>query len=184
MIYRFKFSPEFTEQIEYFAKVHEHDGVKDFREAWTQWKDTHQEILMSEINRLVESGFTGDIEKKMFRSVRYYYRNKSTVSSASASASASATKKSTSGKRMYMVISKELLSKMDEYIRENTHSDFSTSTKPAVLYSRFLEKEDVSQLFKSELERMKTDYSLEVDIIENRIKKAFKNKYFRNIYID
>ena len=35
--FRFKFSQEFTEQMANFAKIHQYDDRKAFKEAWQEW---------------------------------------------------------------------------------------------------------------------------------------------------
>jgi hypothetical protein len=76
--YRFVFSSDFTEELALFAKVHQHDHRKDFKDAWTKWT-TDEDIepfINDEVKRLRTLGFEGDPLEKMFKSARYYYRNK------------------------------------------------------------------------------------------------------------
>jgi hypothetical protein len=77
--YRFIFSNEFTEELTRFAKVHQYDERKQFKEAWLTWinEETINPLINEEAKRLRNSGFDGDVLVKMFKSARYYFRNKS-----------------------------------------------------------------------------------------------------------
>ena len=77
-IFRFKFSNEFTAQMSNFAKIHQFDDRKSFKEAWENWiKDEDIAILInSEQKQLYNTGYEGDVLSKMFKSARYYYRKK------------------------------------------------------------------------------------------------------------
>ena len=77
-IYRYKFEEVFVEQLSRFAKIHQYDHRKDFKEAWTKWMDENEEIVSEEVRRLVSLDYKGDIIDKMFKSARYYFRKKST----------------------------------------------------------------------------------------------------------
>jgi hypothetical protein len=77
--YRFVLSEHIVAYLNQFAKKHQHDGRKDFKENWQIWIED-EEIkpeLNEEIKRLRNDGFVGDALDKMFKSTRYYYRNKS-----------------------------------------------------------------------------------------------------------
>lgn len=75
---RFDFISEFICELECFSKKHQYDNIKIFKEAWKEWteKDYIQKIILSETLRLRNSGYKGDINKKMFESARYYFRKK------------------------------------------------------------------------------------------------------------
>ena len=51
-IYRYKFTQEFMDEIYQFAKIHQYDERKDFKEAWEVWMETQSELINSEVNRL------------------------------------------------------------------------------------------------------------------------------------
>lgn len=106
-IYRFKFSVEFSELLNNFAKIHQYDERKDFKEEWKKWCEINNEFIEKERIEHEEKGYNGDILKKIYNSVRYYYRNKSTI------------KKEPVKRRPYIHIGKDVLQKMDEFIKEN-----------------------------------------------------------------
>ena len=75
-IYRYKFSNDFTEGLFTFAKIHQYDDRKTFKEAWTKWTEENDIIITNEIRRLKDNGYEGNILDKMFKSARYYFRKK------------------------------------------------------------------------------------------------------------
>lgn len=76
--YRFEFSKEFNGELSRFSKVHQYDERRAYKEQWAAWKTNPEiaDLMMREFRRLEESGFVGDIEDKMFKSGRYYFRKK------------------------------------------------------------------------------------------------------------
>lgn len=77
--FRFEFSKEFIDELSRFSKVHQYDERREYKEAWTRWKSNPEitEIISVEVRRLESIGYMGDIEDKMFKSGRYYFRKKS-----------------------------------------------------------------------------------------------------------
>jgi len=61
-----------------FSKVHQYDDRHAYKSEWTKW--TQQEEIAQAIDvekrRLQENGYKGDIEDKMFKAGRYYFRKK------------------------------------------------------------------------------------------------------------
>ena len=80
-IYRFKFTEDFMAELYKFAKIHQYEHSKDFKEAWTKWTDENDEIITNETQRLLSLGYKDEanIDDKMFKSARYYFRKKSPV---------------------------------------------------------------------------------------------------------
>jgi|LauGreSBDMM110SN_4_FD.fasta_scaffold117461_2 Fe-S cluster biosynthesis and repair protein YggX len=162
-IYRYKFTQEFMNEIYQFAKIHQYDERKDFKEAWEIWMETQSELINSEVNRLTTLNYQGDIIDKMFKSARYYFRKKGTV------------KKEPVQRSSYVAINKDLLDAMDEHILSNvTKKDY----KPSDGFVDFcntnipLLKEEVLRLFEEE------GVQKDAKIIEKKIKKTYKNRYF------
>ena len=171
-IYRYKFTQEFMNEIYQFAKIHQYDERKDFKEAWELWMETHSEIINSEVNRLTSMNYRGDIIDKMFKSARYYFRKKGTV------------KKEPTQRSSYVAINKELLDAMDEHIITSvTKKDY----KPSEGFIDFCDtnvpllKEEVARLFEEE------GLQKDAKIVEKKIKKTYKNRYFiiiKNVNLD
>ena len=90
-----------------FAKIHQYDHRKDFKEAWEIWVEENDDIVQEEVDRLNNLGYDGDILDKMFKSARYYFRKKSTE------------KKVPQKRRSYVGIQSALLEAMDKHIIDN-----------------------------------------------------------------
>lgn len=78
IIYRHEFSKEFMAHVSRFSKVHQHDDRHTYKREWTKWIQL-EEITMTidaETRRLQENGYVGDINDKMFKAGRYYFRKR------------------------------------------------------------------------------------------------------------
>lgn len=86
--YRHEFGKEFMANLSCFSKVHQYDDRHTYKSEWTKW--TQQEEIAQEIDiekrRLQENGYKGDIEDKMFKAGRYYFRKKTLPKTAAADA--------------------------------------------------------------------------------------------------
>jgi hypothetical protein len=129
-----------------------------FKDAWNNWVDENTELVDTEVRRLSNMNYDGDVLEKMFKSARYYFRKKTTE------------KKEPQKRRAYIGVQKELLDAMDDYISQNMvekpsngFEDFCNSNKTVIQY-------EVDNLVKSGV----TD----VEEIHDKIKKTFKNRYF------
>ena len=105
--YRFKFSVEFSNMLSNFAKIHQYDDRKDFKNAWKEWCENNNDIIENEKELHHNKGYKGEIITKMYNSARYYYRNKDTIT------------KSPVKRKEYNHIGKDILFNMDNYIKEN-----------------------------------------------------------------
>jgi hypothetical protein len=163
-IFRYKFSDEFTKPLYQFSKIHQHDHRKDFKEAWNIWIEENEDLITSEVKRLTELDYKGDILDKMFKSARYYFRKKSTE------------KKVPQKRRSYVGIQTELLEAMDKHINANKKND---NYKPSSGFDEFCKQYveilqiEVVNLFKSGIK--------DSEEIKNKIKKTYKNRYFMSI---
>jgi hypothetical protein len=172
--YRYVFSTDFIEQLSIFAKVHQHDHRKDFKEAWTKWS-TNEDIkplINYEIKQLKNNGFKGDPIDKMFKSVRYYYRNKNNKNNNNDN-----TEKQ---RKPYETISKDIQEKMDEHIYSQINNSITNG----------ISKISPSESFDNYLNQYKTDIVNELkntnstvtkedcqDIIK-KYKKSYKNRFY------
>jgi hypothetical protein len=161
LIYRFKFTEDFMEDLYKFSKIHQYDERNDFKEAWKLWIEENHDIIEEEISRLTNLGYDGDIMNKMFKSARYYFRKKSTD------------KKQPRKRRQYISVSHELLDAMDKHIEENI---FNIDYQPKTGFISFCKanemilKESISKIFEQGIK--------DSELIENKIKKTYKNRYF------
>ena len=157
MIYRFKFTEDFMSELYKFSKIHQFDDRKDFKEAWKIWTEENEQIIDSEMCRLLHLGYNGDVLDKMFKSARYYFRKKGTE------------KKEPKQRRPYISVNRELLEAMDLHIEVN-------SFQPKDGFADFCKKNEL--LLKDTITLIFEQGIKDKDIIEDKIKKTYKNRYF------
>lgn len=77
-IYRFKFSQEVIDELNYFGTLHQYDDRIEFKESWNKWLLNPDVfcLLGKEVERLRLMGCRGNIMDKMFKSSRYYHRKR------------------------------------------------------------------------------------------------------------
>jgi len=163
VIYRFKFTVDFMEELYKFSKIHQYDERKDYKEAWKQWTEENKDIINEEIIRLGNLGYpTGsNVIDKMFKSARYYFRKKSTE------------KKMPRQRRQYISVNHELLEAMDKHIEEHiNYIDYQPKTGFVSFCksNEILLKETVAKILEQGIQNSSQ--------IENKIKKTYKNRYF------
>ena len=128
-VFRFNLSEEMVGALLQFSKTHQHDDRETYKESWTVWKydAVITALFENETGRLKMLGYRGSaesVEDKIFKSGRYYFRNKSFL-------------KAPPTKRCkYIPMSKELISAMDSHIMMNANTHFS----PASLFINFCQK--------------------------------------------
>jgi uncharacterized protein (DUF934 family) len=160
-IYRYKFDEKFTVELFNFAKIHQHDQRKDFKEAWTVWIEENDDIVNEETRRLKNLGYIGSVQDKMFKSARYYFRQKSTE------------KKAPKERRDYVGSRKELLDAMDKHIKDQSNK---TDCKPSDGFDEFCKTN--RDVLNDEVKMLcKNGFNDAVEI-KNKIKKTYKNRYF------
>ena len=74
-VYRFKFSDLVSEELHNFAKQYRFTPRKDVQEAWKRFTqgELMSQLINQEKERLGQSAYEGDIIRKMYTSMRYYY---------------------------------------------------------------------------------------------------------------
>ena len=166
-LFRFPPSKEITDLIHYFAKVHQYDDRKTFKEAWKSWTqcDEIKALIDKENARLQKQGFTDDITKKLFVSARYYYRT----------LQESDKDQSETQRKQYSTLSKAFLKTMDQWITNNRSNNIESPDKQYVRYC----KENIAHLQKEiEQLRNKSVCPLEVKNIDHKFKKTFTNREY------
>jgi hypothetical protein len=181
--YRFVFSDSVIEELEYFSQLHQFDDRKAFKEAWKEWfhRDEIQPIMNEEINRLVHTGYKGNIEEKMFKSARYYFRKKP------------ANKPDEKKKRkQYIGLSSEFLKSIDNHIisclNANMESNAKTNTnnnvtvldvQPAEAYEDFCtnHREDLQEELRHFAEATQ-ERPINIKELCIKFKKTYKNRYY------
>jgi hypothetical protein len=159
-IYRFKFTEDFMAELYKFAKIHQYDHCKDFKEAWTKWTDENDEIITNETERLLALGYKDEanIDDKMFKSARYYFRKKSPV------------KPEPKQRRQYISVDPELLATIDEHIIVNNEC------KPEAAFVLFCK--DNEQILRQSIGQICSQGINDAQLIQQKIKKTYKNRYF------
>lgn len=162
-IYRFKFTQAFMDELYKFSKIHQYDDRKLFKESWTNWLEEERELVNTEMNRMNNLGYNGNILDKMFKSARYYFRKKSI------------SKHEPKERRKYVSVHKDLLDLMDSHIIEGrTQPDY----KPSDGFEHFC-KNNIEHL-KEEILRL-LENNMDSHEIMKKIKKTYKNRYFISI---
>ena len=176
--FRFKFSQEFTEQMANFAKIHQYDDRKAFKEAWQEWikDDDINSLINDESKDLINRGYEGNILEKMFKSARYYYRTKSNNK-----------EPPTVPRKEYIGFSSNMLEIMDNHIKaqflENAKADKNNKMiakiSPANAYTEFCNTHhvEIDGESKNIFEQYENQYAGK-DEIDVKFKKTYKNRYF------
>ena len=176
-IYRYKLSPEIIEDITRFSQMHMYVSREVFREKWDEWLIKNKEQIATEKTRLENLGYTKSVEKKLFISARYYFKNRSQKrESQQETTTPTTTTTPTPTIKRYTRISSELIEKMDEMIMSNP-------IKPALSFDVFMDENRML------IDREITNYQHEPSInsqnrqqlhdeYREKIKKTYKNRYY------
>jgi len=161
-IFRYKFDAPTADLIKLFSTTHKYDDPGQFKEEWDGFIMDNKSNIDREKFRLVNLGYTGDVDKKMYKSARYYFKNKSTV------------KKEIKQRRKYVTLDKEFLADMDRHI---TSVAFQHDMKPVHAYNNFVSDSTYSNKFDEVIKKLVSNDWKEPDA-ENKLKKTYKNRYF------
>ena len=161
-ICRYKFDSPVVGLINEFATTHKYDDASQFRDEWDEFIKDNKATIDREKQRLTNAGYKGDINSKMYKSARYYFKNKSTE------------KKKTKQRRKYVTLSKGLLADMDRHISTVA---FRQEMKPAHAYNNFISDATYSAKLDDAMQKMLDNDWKEPDA-DNKVKKTYKNRYF------
>jgi len=160
-IYRFNFSDEFKERLSEFATKHKDDDLDTFKDNFENWQTSNKYYIENEEIRLNRFGFAGNIESKMFKSIRYYFMKRCNEKE----------KKPKERKKYICKDNKFLIS-----IKTHIERGLKERLKPSTAYNKFTE------MYNDEIIRMKNMlvniYDYEESDAMIKIKKIYKNKYF------
>ena len=162
-IFRYKFSEQIHCLIGEFSSTHKFDEPIQFREEWDLFVIENKEQLEREKNRLVSLGYDKNVDEKMYKSARYYFKNKPTA------------KKEPKKRRKYVTIDKTFLGQMDKHINEIA---FIQDLKPAHAYNNFISDDKYSSKMDEIVEDLMDENDLEEAEVEKKICKTYKNRYF------
>lgn len=162
--FRFKFTPEFAEQLNVFARLHRFDNRHDFKEAWTKWTNEHALLIEKETKFLESNGYIGSVIDKMYKSARYYFAKKK------------GDKPEPKKRRRYVNVTNEIINLMDDHIAEYCcRKDF----KPRTAFSNFCESN--KEKLETEVMRLYAQENLPEEDIPIKIKKTYNNRYFQRV---
>lgn len=159
-IYRYNFSKEFLNKLKKFSKDHKYNDLHEFNDYWEKWKKTYQEYILMETRLLRNSGYSGNINSKMYTSVRYYLKN--------------ASKKNPVKRKKYVGLDKSFLKTMDENIVEM----FKDNIKPNDGFLEFMKEEKYKSVLKSLILKLNSLNMSNKDI-HDKIKKTYKNRFYQ-----
>jgi len=160
-IYRFKFDDVILDEMMRFAKMHSHDDRVTFKESWELWKDEQRPLIEREKTRLNELGYDGDIYKKIYKSVRYYYAKKSNKTEEPCE------------RRKYISIHKNIIKLMDEHIASQYVLD---DFKPSDAFNVFTTEHET--MLKDEYTSIMSNHTISKEDVLLKFKKTYKNRYF------
>ena len=172
--YRHEFSKDFMAELSRFSKVHQYDDRQTYKSKWQKWTSQAEiaEAMEVERRRLQENGYTGDIDDKMFKAGRYYFRKKtSTVVADQTITTATTTddnnnatdppspaaSPATAQRRTYITMSKKCIRLMDEHIQRAAASAPAPPAaptavfKPSVCYDDFYQTQMTTAAMTTEI---------------------------------
>jgi hypothetical protein len=161
--YRHEFSKEFMAELSRFSKVHQYDDRQTYKSEWQKWSN-QEDIAQSievEKRRLQEKGYSGDIDDKMFKAGRYYFRKKTlttntniepstpgtkcnhsmeiapaatttTTTTTDSATDLPATPTATTERRTYITMSKQCIRMMDDHIHEAAAASETSSSSSSL----------------------------------------------------
>jgi hypothetical protein len=185
---RFEFSGALVEHLAAFANVHRYDDRKTYKEAWVQWM-AHNEVadlFNAEVARLKALGYKGDAADKLYKSGRYYFRQKTcgfpNLSLHAEPLGVRDVPIALVAPRKYVLLNHALLCAMDDHIERSMQ--FNDEYTPAMGFSEFCKLHAHDAVLISEVARLveragsKTDAAAVRDILHQKLKKTYKNRYF------
>lgn len=159
-IYRFKIDDDCMEEVNRFSNIHKYDNRKDFKSAWDEWVIENVDLIDAETRRLYNLGYEGDVKQKLFKSARYYFKNKS------------AEKKVASERRNYISIDKAMLETMDRHINATMFKQDYQPKNGFISFCReheLLVKRVMGEILECGASAME---------VTDKIKKTYKNRYY------
>jgi len=180
--FRYTFTKEFTEVLFQFAKVHQYDDRKIFKEEWNTWikTDDINPLINEEIKKMNNDGFDGDVMDKMFKSARYYFRKKSTMP------------KDEKERKVYIGFTKTILEEMDKHILTQINANIKqkndtliSDISPEDAYNIYCDENKPSIVKEMLLLHSKSASNSESGVqtldskeISDKFKKTYKNRFY------
>ncbi len=153
--YRFNFSNKIMDVLLPFVNINKYSDTQSFNEKWDIWLKQNDNIIQNENKLLISKGYQGDIYIKLYKSAKYYYKNKKN--------------KSVKKRKKYISIDHQILNLIDEHI-----TSIRIDLKPHDCYLHFIElhKNDISKEYNRLINILnKNDF-------DDKIKKTYKNRFY------
>jgi hypothetical protein len=210
--YRHEFSKDFMAELSRFSKVHQYDDRQTYKSEWQKWtsQDDITEAMEVERRRLHENGYTGDIDDKMFKAGRYYFRKKTstivadqtitTVTTTDDNNIATDPPSPAAQRRTYITMSKQCIRLMDEHIKRAASAPAAPAApaaaavfKPSVCYDDFYQTQMATDAMTTEIGNIIEKYEKNPGAMSNqtadelteeimdKIKKTYKNRYYKYV---
>jgi len=160
--YRFKFTDDFIKHLIEFSRIHRFDDASAFKDNWKTWCDENKVLINNESNILKAKGYEGDALIKMYKSARYYFKNKS------------AEKKDAKKRRQYVGLNPEFRESIDNHIETVS---LRQELKPADGYINFMDSAKYTTIIQQEKLKLES-YNFTKEEITSKLKKTYKNRYF------
>ena len=160
--YRYKLDPDILEHLILFADTHRYDDPPIFKEEWDKWVEQNEKMIEREGTRLKEAGYEKDVRLKLYRSARYYFKNKSLE------------KEDPRERRQYVGTGKDFRDAIDEHMDSIVRT---RQLKPSYAYNDFIENSKYLPIINETREDIR-EYGFTTEGIDKKIKKAYKNRYF------
>jgi hypothetical protein len=162
---------EWRQKIQEFSKTHQ-TNKKDFETEWIKWVNHNRILYETEKQRLIEIGCKGDLDDKLFKSARYYYRKKNTE------------KQQKSKRKNYEGFTKNIREMMKQHIF--TIISYSETNKenisPMTAYDNFC-KTQTNRIYKEIQSFLRQTYlpNKKIDPYQFAIqfRKSYKNHFYK-----
>lgn len=134
-IYRYKLREELSEELNDFAILHKYTPKKDLKECWGKWLNTTKvaSLVTNETESLEKKGYSGDIIKKMYTSMKYYYMKQIPVQQSKDTTTIEKKEKRVYNKQNY-VLNQEDHTIINTFLSTNNN----VSRKQSILWTEFI----------------------------------------------
>ena len=166
-IYRYKVSQNLNELVIEFARIHKLDNRNDFKEHWDKFIENNKKIIDEEQSKIDELKINRKIVIIMYKSARYYYKNKTTNQ-----IQLNNENKENKEKIKYIKISDQLNLILSDYVDRH----IKEKIKPSNGLEIFLK--DEYEIINRDINKLKNEDKLSPEDITYKIKKMYKNKYY------
>jgi hypothetical protein len=198
--YRHEFGKEFMERLSRFSIIHQYSDRHTYKAEWTKWTQQTDiaDAIDAEKRRLNENGYVGDIDDKMYKAGRYYFRKKNKNNknydddepATPATPATPAKEQQQQTRRAYITMSKSTITQMDNHLKE-MHSTQAATFKPSTCYDNFYQTKMSSAEMTAEIEKIIDKFQKSINAtsrftpdeltteIIDKIKKTYKNRYYK-----